>query len=124
MATRSPSIPLPPRERPRYPPVERLAILRHCAAYGLSAAECARIFLITPATHKNWIRRRDEQGDDALVQIPEPVNRYPDFVASIVQALKATLPSMGRKRIAFGALQSAEVRHALPPPSSQRRDQR
>jgi transposase InsO family protein len=45
-------------------------------------------------------RRLDEQGPDALLRTPEPINRFPDFVIGLVHRLKATLPSIGKRRIA------------------------
>jgi hypothetical protein len=42
----------------------------------------------------------DEQGPDALVQLREPVNRFPDFVRYVVQRLKTLCPAMGRKKLA------------------------
>ena len=44
--------------------------------------------------------RLDDEGPGALVQLPQPVNRFPDFVAHIVQSLRALCPTMGRRRIA------------------------
>ena len=44
--------------------------------------------------------RLDEEGPDALVRLPEPVNRFPDFVSYVVRRLKALCPAMGRFRIA------------------------
>ncbi len=89
-----------PSRRPHYPPEERLAILELRAAAGWTAAETARRFLVTVQTVASWMRRLDEQGPAALVRLPEPVNRFPDFVAAIVTALRATLPSLGKVRIA------------------------
>jgi hypothetical protein len=34
------------------------------------------------------------------VQLPEPVNRFPDFVWHIVRRFKALCPSLGKVRIA------------------------
>jgi putative transposase len=44
--------------------------------------------------------RLDEEGPDALVQTPEPVNQYPAFVAYLVRRLKILCPIMGKARIA------------------------
>jgi len=41
---------IPPRDRPHYPPVERVAILTLRAARGWTVAETARRFLVTPHT--------------------------------------------------------------------------
>jgi transposase InsO family protein len=91
---------IPARRRSLYPPAERLAILAFRAAAGMSAAATARRFLLTPATIASWMKRLDDQGEDALVQLPRPINRFPDFVAELVQRLKTTLPAMGKVRIA------------------------
>ena len=91
---------IPPRQRPHYPPEERLAILALRAARAWSAEETARRFLVTGATIASWMRRLDEGGADALVTTPVPVNRFPDFVRVLVQELRATLPAMGKVRVA------------------------
>ena len=90
---------IPARSRPHYPPAERLAILELRAARAWSVAQCARRFLLTAATIASWTRRLDEQGETALVRVPVPVNRFPDFVGHLVQRLKVLCPTMGRKRI-------------------------
>ena len=54
------------------------------------------------------LRRLDEQGEHALVQLSQPtcpercrrVNKFPAFVRHVVQRLKILCPVMGRKRIA------------------------
>jgi transposase InsO family protein len=91
---------IPPRKRPQYPPEERLAILALRAARTWNAEETARRFFVTGTTIAAWMRRLDEEGADALVQTPVPVNRFPDFVRVLVQQLRATLPAMGKVRIA------------------------
>src|SRR3990172_9116770 len=91
---------LPAQRRPHYPPIERLAILELRAARGWTVAETARRLLVTPLTVASWNRRLDEEGPDALVQVPEPVNRFPEFVAYLVRRLRALCPSMETRRIA------------------------
>jgi len=91
---------IPARERPHYPPTERLAILALRAARGWTLAQVGERFLLTAATVASWMQRLDEEGERALVQIHEPVNRFPDFVCVVVQRLRATFPSMGKVRIA------------------------
>src|SRR5262249_3941262 len=91
---------IPPQRRPRYPPVERLAIVELRAARGWSLAQTARHLLVTPLTIISWTARLDDEGPDALVQVREPVNRFPDFVGYLVRRLKALCPSMGTRRIA------------------------
>jgi len=91
---------VPPRHRPHYPAVERLAILELRAARGWSAAQTAERCFITEATVASWMMRLDEDGRSALVQTPEPVNRFPDLVTHIVWRLKVLCPAMGTARIA------------------------
>src|SRR5882724_1918251 len=88
------------QKRPHYPPTERLAILELRAARSWSLAQTARTFLVTPLTIASWTARLDEDGADALVRLPEPVNRFPEFVGYIVRRMKVLCPSMGRVRIA------------------------
>jgi putative transposase len=52
------------------------------------------------APGRHVARHIDERGPQALVQLAEPVNRFPDFVRHIVRRLKALCPSMGKVRIA------------------------
>jgi len=85
---------------PRYPAIERMAILELKSACGWSGAETARRFLVSEATISDWLRRRDELGKDALVQTPAPVNKYPELVTYIVQKCKALNPTMGKTKIA------------------------
>jgi hypothetical protein len=89
-----------PQRRPHYGPVERMAILELRAARGWSLKQTADTFLVTPATIAAWVKRTDENGPDALLQLREPVNKFPDFVRYIVQRLKILNPSMGKVKIA------------------------
>jgi putative transposase len=90
----------PAQRRPHYPPIERLAILELRAARGWSMAETARRLLVTPLTVASWTQRLDDEGPDALVQVREPVNGFPDLVGYLVQRLKVLCPRMGTRRIA------------------------
>ena len=91
---------IPAQRRPHYPPTERLAILELRAARGWSLAQTAARLLVTPATVAAWMGRLDEGGPDALVQIAQPVNRFPEFVGYLVRRLNVLCPAMGRVRIA------------------------
>jgi len=91
---------MPPQRRPHYPPMERLAILELRAARGWSLAQTARRLLVTPLTVVSWIKRLNDEGPDALVQLREPVNRFPEFVRYVVRELKVHCPSLGSRRIA------------------------
>ncbi len=63
-----------PHRRPHYPPTERMAILELRAARGWSLEQTARVFHLSAATVASWMKRLDEEGADALVQLREPVN--------------------------------------------------
>jgi transposase InsO family protein len=91
---------IPPHRRPQYPPTERMAILELKAARGWSLEQTAKAFLVTAATVASWMKRLDEEGPDALVQLREPVNKFPDFVRHVVQRLKTLCPAMGKVKIA------------------------
>src|SRR3989441_370196 len=82
------------QKRPHYPPTERLAILELRAARNWSLAQTARTFLVTPVTIASWMTRVDEEGPDALVRLPEPVNKFPDFVGYLVRRLKILCPTL------------------------------
>jgi len=88
-----------PHRRPYYPPTERMAILELRAARGWSRQQTADAFLVTAATITSWIKRLDEEGPDALVQLREPVNKFPEFVRYAVRLLKALCPTMGKAAI-------------------------
>jgi len=77
-----------PQRRPHYGPCERMAILELRAARGWSLKQTADTFFLTSSTIASWIKRIDEKGPDALLQLREPVNKFPDFVRYIVQRLK------------------------------------
>jgi transposase InsO family protein len=89
-----------PHRRPHYATTERMAILELRAARHWCLEATARVFLITAATVRSWMKRVDEEGRDALVQLGEPVNRFPDFVRYVVQRLKVLCPTMGKVKIA------------------------
>ena len=89
-----------PHRRPYYPPTERLAILELRAARGWSLAQTARTFLVSSLTIASWTGRLEEEGPDALVRLPVPVNRFPDFVGYLVRRLRTLCPSLGKVKIA------------------------
>lgn len=91
---------LPSRKRPHYAPQERLAILMLRSAAGWTMAETARTFLINEDTIASWMKRKDEDGLDALLKMQSPVNRFPEYVGELVRRLRALQPSMGKVRIA------------------------
>lgn len=46
------------------------------------------------------MRRLDEGGPDALLELPEPVNKYPEFVRYTVQRIQTLCPGVGKKQLA------------------------
>ena len=87
---------IPARHRPRYAPADRLAILELKASRGWKEQQAASAFLISAATIAGWLKRVDEKGAGALVQVARPVNRYPDFVDHLVERLELRVPSDGQ----------------------------
>ena len=88
------------RKRPHYTPIQRMRVLQLKAARGWSCEQAAQVFVVDEQTLKSWLRRIDEEGESALMQLSEPVNRFPDFVRYLVRQLKALCPTMGKVRIA------------------------
>ena len=91
---------VPAKNRPHYPPVERMAILELKAVHGWNTAETAKRFMVEPATISSWGTRIDEDGSGALVQTRVPVNKYPDFIGELVRLLKRLCPRLGKVKIA------------------------
>ncbi len=83
-----------------YPPEARLAILELKASQGWSLKQTAQNFQVTPATVAAWMKRLDEDGPEALVQTPVPVNRFPDYVRYMIRRFKTLCPTMGKVKIA------------------------
>lgn len=82
------------------PACRAAAILELRAARGWSQAQTAAHFLVTPLTIASWKTRLDEEAKNALVRMPEPVNKFPELVGYLVRRLKVFCPTMGKKRIA------------------------
>jgi len=91
---------IPPQRRPHYGPLERMAILELRAVRDWSLKQTADTFFLTSATIASWMKRIDQEGPYALLQLREPVNKFPDFVRYIVQRLKTLSPSMGKVKVA------------------------
>jgi transposase InsO family protein len=91
---------VPAHRRPHYTPLERMAILELRAAHGWSARQAAERLLITPTTVGAWMGRINGDGPHALLQIRQPVNKFPDLVRYIVRRLKLLCPRLGKVKIA------------------------
>jgi hypothetical protein len=88
------------RKRTHYTPIQRMRVLQLKAARGWSYEQAAEVFVVDEQKLKSWLRRVDEEGESALVQLSEPVNGFPDFVRYLVRQLKALCPTMGKVGIA------------------------
>jgi transposase-like protein len=91
---------MPAQRRPHYPAAVRLEILQLRSAPGWSLQQTADAFLVTAATLRSWMKRLDETGPKALVQLRTLVNKFPDFVRYAVQQLQALCSALGKKKIA------------------------
>jgi putative transposase len=89
-----------PHRRPFYTPIQRLQILKLRAARRWTIVHTAKTFHLTPLTIISWMRRIDEEGEHALLQLPDRVSRFPDFVRFIVRQIKVYFPGLGKKKIA------------------------
>ena len=77
-----------------------MQILKLRVARRWSVSQTASAFHITEQTLISWMQRLDEKGENALIQLAEPVNKFPDFVRSIVRQLKTFFPGLGKEKIA------------------------
>ncbi|MGD9128362.1 MAG: hypothetical protein PVH19_13375 [Planctomycetia bacterium] len=84
-----------PRRRPLYTPRQRLAILVLKSARGWNTAQVAKRFYVTAQTIRNWMR-----FGTSLVELPQKVTRYPDYLRFIIQQLKSWCPILGKHKIA------------------------
>ena len=91
---------IPAKNRPHFSPPQRLEVLELKAARAWSNTELARRLLLAPSTIAGWLKRLDEHGEQALVRLPGPVNRFPDLVTRLVHDLSALIPTMGKRRLA------------------------
>ena len=55
---------------------------------------------MSPLTIASWAGRLEEEGPDALVRLPVPVSRFPDFVGYLVRRLRTLCPTLGKVKIA------------------------
>ena len=76
-----------------------MRILELRAARGWSNVQTADRFLVTEDTIVTWMRRIDWEGEEGLVQVGEPVNKFPAYVAYLVRRLKRTCPTSASRRL-------------------------
>jgi transposase InsO family protein len=89
-----------PHRRPYYRPIQRMQILQLKAARCWSTSQTAKAFLLNEHTVISWMQRIDEEGENALLQLTEPVNKFPAFVRYLVRQLKTFIPALGKEKIA------------------------
>ncbi len=77
-----------------------MRILKLKAVRGWSLSQVAQAFAVTEETVASWLKRVDEEGERALVQLSEPVNKFPAYVGYLVRWLKSMCPAMGKLRMA------------------------
>ncbi|MFN2184976.1 MAG: helix-turn-helix domain-containing protein [Anaerolineae bacterium] len=58
----------------------------------MSIKQTADTLHVTPAAVTSWLKRINEQGPAALLQLREPANKFPDLVRYIVQRLRTLSP--------------------------------
>lgn len=89
---------IPARKRPQYSRQARLRALLLMAARGWNRKQAAAALLVEPATISRWLA--EAEGDSPLLEIAEPINKYPDMVTRVVHDLKVRFPHFGKQRIA------------------------
>ncbi len=58
---------------------------------------------MSPLTIASWTGRLEEEGSEALLRLPVPVSKFPEFVGYLVRRLKTLCPSPGKVKIAPGS---------------------
>lgn len=117
------------KRRPHYSPEARLRILALKAARCWSMAATARRFQLAAATVASWVAASAD-ADSSLLKQRQAVNSFPEFVTSIVQQLKATVPLLGRRKVveylgrgglalsASTVARMAKKQRTVPPPQA------
>jgi len=91
---------VPARRRPHYSPMERMEMLELKAARGWSTRQTAQRFHVSETTIASWLRKADDPDSDDLLQLREPMNKFPDLIRLAVQRLKTLCPRLGKDKIA------------------------
>ena len=91
---------LDPRKRPLYTKAERLRILELKALNGWTTVKTGELFLLDEKTVCRWMKELAEVGEERLLAIQPPVNKFPDFVDRIVAQMVVALPEPTKRKIA------------------------
>ncbi len=89
-----------PKKRTHYTRAERFRILELKAQNGWTAAQTADRFLVDEDTVCRWIKTLIQVGEEKLLAIEPPVNKFPDFVDRIVARMVVALPQPTKRKIA------------------------
>ena len=89
-----------PRKRTHYTKAERFRILELKAQNGWTAAQAADRFLVDEDTVCRWIKELIQIGEEKLLAIKPPVNKFPDFVDRVVGRMVVALPQPTKRKIA------------------------
>ena len=81
------------RKRPHYTKRERLRILELKTLNGWTAAQAAGRMLVDENTIYRWIKELIQAGEERLLAVEPPVNRFPQFVDRIA----AQMANFGEK---------------------------
>jgi transposase-like protein len=91
---------LDPKKRPHYTKAERLRIVELKALNGWTAAATAERFLVDAKTVCRWMNELAEVGEERLLAIEPPVNKFPEFVDRIIGRMVVALPQPTKRKIA------------------------
>jgi transposase InsO family protein len=89
-----------PRKRTHFSRAERLRILELKALNGWTAAKTADVFLVDDETISRWMKELAEVGEEKLLAVGPPVNKFPEFVDRIVARMAVALPDPTKRKIA------------------------
>ncbi len=91
---------LDPKKRPHYTKAERFRILELRALNGWTAVHTAKRFILDEKTVFRWMRELAETGEEKLLTIEPPVNKFPDFVDRIIARMVVAIPRPTKRKIA------------------------
>jgi len=95
---------------------ERLRILELKALNGWTAVKTGELFLLDQKTVCRWMKELAEVGEERLLAIQPPVNKFPDFVDRIVAQMVVALPEPTKRKIATRLARAGCTGQAICPP--------
>ncbi len=94
------------KNRPHYPPTERMSILVLKAGRGWNLRQTAKAFGLAEEPISRWMKTLDDDDKQGLVQLPVPVNKYPDFVEHVCWWVFLIIDHFSRRCIGFAVFSS------------------